>query len=238
MCGRFSQYRTAIEYLDALRYESPIDSGFDPEPIGHYNVAPTSRVLVFFETPDGLRMAKVPWGYQPWWAKGKRPPAINARVETAASSKFFRDLWINGRTLVGADGWYEWVKDAKNPKMKQPYFIQLKTREPMWFAALGQFNRSGPLEEREGDGVVIITADSDEGMLDIHDRRPVVLPPDLAGEWINPDLPNARAEEIVKRHALPVEAFEWYPVDRAVGNVRNNGPELIRQVRLAGDLFD
>jgi len=44
MCGRFSQYRTAIEYIQALRYDTPIESGIDPQPIGRYNVPPRSRV--------------------------------------------------------------------------------------------------------------------------------------------------------------------------------------------------
>ncbi|WP_120993140.1 SOS response-associated peptidase family protein [Stutzerimonas urumqiensis] len=228
MCGRFTQYRTAIEYLEALRYDKPIESGIDPEPVGRYNVPPRSRVLVFYENAAGLRMAKLPWGYQPWWAAGKRPPAINARVETAATSKFFRDIWRTGRTLVAADGWYEWVKDPADPKKKQPYYIRLRSGEPMWFAALGQFDRAG-MAEREGDGFVIITADSDEGMVDIHDRRPVVLPPDLAREWMEPDLSLERAEEIVRDLALPVEAFEWYAVDRAVGNVRNEGAYLLTE---------
>ena len=229
MCGRFTQYRTAIEYLEALRYDKPIESGIDPEPIGRYNVPPRSRVLVFFETASGLRMAKLPWGYQPWWAKGKRPPAINARVETAATSKFFKDIWRTGRTVVGADGWYEWVKEPVNQKKKQPYYIRLKSGEPMWFAALGQFGRDENTEEHEGDGFVIITADSNEGMLDIHDRRPVVLPPDLAREWMEPGTAPQRAEELVRDGALPEDAFEWYPVDRAVGNVRNEGAHLIEQ---------
>ncbi|WP_314408949.1 SOS response-associated peptidase family protein [Pseudomonas kuykendallii] len=228
MCGRFTQYRTAIEYLEALRYEKDIMGGFDPEPIGRYNVAPRSRVLMLFENDEGARFAKIPWGYEPFWAKGKRPPAINARVETAATSRFFRDVWRNGRCLVMADGWYEWVKDANDPKKKQPFYIRLKSQEPMWFAALGQFNRESQLEEREGDGFVIITAESDQGMVDIHDRRPVVLSPELAREWIEPDLGAERAEEIVRTLGTPVEDFEWFEVDRAVGNVRNEGPGLIR----------
>lgn len=232
MCGRFSQYRTVVEYLDALRYDKPIRSGIDPEPINRYNVAPRSRVLVFFETDAGLRLVRLPWGYQPFWARGKRPPAINARVETAATSRFFRDIWATGRTLVAADGWYEWVKDPADPTKKQPYYIRRKDGEPLWFAALAQLDREG-LIDREGDGFVILTADSDQGMLDLHDlhdlhdRRPVVLEADLARTWIEPDLPLARAEEIVRDLALPVEAFEWFAVDRAVGNVRNEGPQLI-----------
>lgn len=42
----------------------------------------------------------------------------------------------------------------------------------------------------------------------------------------------SKAEEIVLDHALPVEAFEWYAVDRAVDNVRNEGPGLIEPIRL------
>lgn len=67
-------------------------------------------------------------------------------------------------------------------------------------------------------------------MVDIHDRRPVVLPPDLAREWMEPGISLERAEELVRDLALPVEAFEWYPVDRAVGNVKSEGAQLIEQI--------
>jgi putative SOS response-associated peptidase YedK len=151
-------------------------------------------------------------------------------VETAATSRFFRGIWATGRTLVAADGWYEWVKDPSDPKKKQPYYIRRKEGETLWFAALAQMDRTG-LTDRDGDGFVIITADSDQGMVDIHDRRPVVLEADLAREWVEPDLPLKRAEEIVRDLALPVEAFEWFAVDRAVGNVRNEGPSLIEPIK-------
>lgn len=226
MCGRFTQYRTAVEYLDALRYDKPIESGINPEPIDRFNVAPRSKVMIFYETDTGLRMARLPWGYQPFWAMGKRPPAINARVETAATSRFFREIWTTGRTLVAADGWFEWVKDPSDPKKKQPYYIRRKDGAPLWFAALAQLDRTG-LTDRDGDGFVIITADSDQGMLDIHDRRPVVFEADRAREWIEPDLSLERSEELARDLALPVGAFEWFAVDKAVGNVRNEGRHLI-----------
>ncbi|GEM_PF-4331865 len=43
MCGRFTQYRTAIEYLEALRY----------------NVPPRSRVLVFFGWANRRRLVRL-----------------------------------------------------------------------------------------------------------------------------------------------------------------------------------
>ncbi len=47
---------------------------------------------------------------------------------------------------------------------------------------------------------------------------------------MEPGISLGRAEELVRDLALPVEAFEWYPVDRAVGNVKSEGAQLIEQI--------
>lgn len=226
MCGRFNQYRKPHRYEAELNASKPI-IGIGDEPLEHYNIAPTSKVLTFVPDGEVIRAEMIPWGFAPWWAQGKRPPAINARAETAATSKFFRDAWSH-RAIVPADGWYEWKKDPDNPKIKQPYNIVLRNREPMFFAAIGRFHNSR--EGREGDGFVIITADSDEGMIDIHDRRPVVLNAETAAHWLDPELDTGEAELIAREFGLLAEEFEWYPVSRAVGNVRNKGPELIERI--------
>lgn len=51
--------------------------------------------------------------------------------------------------------------------------------------------------------------------------------PDEARAWADPATTTQEAEDIARYHAATAEAFEWYPVTRAVGNVRNDGPELI-----------
>jgi putative SOS response-associated peptidase YedK len=193
--------------------------GYDGIPLERYNVAPTSKVHVFQEGGEGLLISSIKWGWQPFWAKGKRPPAINARVETVSSSSFFREAWPH-RLLVPAAGWYEWVANPEDAKHKQPYFIHLKSGEPMFFAGIG----------REDDGFVILTADSMGGMVDIHDRRPIVLAPELAKEWIAPSTSPEQAEEIARASGTATEAFAWYQVDRAVGNVRNQGQHLLLPV--------
>ena len=78
---------------------------------------------------------------------------------------------------------------------------------------------------------------SDSGMVDIHDRRPLVLSPEMAREWIDPGLSPVRAEEIARKCSRPTVEFEWFTVSKAVGNVRNQGPELI-EPEFAADLFD
>lgn len=100
-----------------------------------------------------------------------------------------------------ADGWHEWKKSPDDPKRKQPYFIH--SDGPIFFAAISRFYTQDA--EQHDDGFVIVTAGSDSGLLDIHDRRPVVLPP-AAREWLNPDTSSARAEELAKRGARPLRA--------------------------------
>ena len=83
MCGRFAQSQTREDYLAFLAEDIERDIPYDPEPIGRYNVAPGTKVLLLSERDEHLHLDPVFWGYAPgWWDK---PPLINARVETAAT---------------------------------------------------------------------------------------------------------------------------------------------------------
>jgi Uncharacterized conserved protein len=95
----------------------------------------------------------------------------------------------------------------------------------MFFGALAQVHAG--IEPHADDGFVIITAASDQGMVDIHDRKPLVLTPEHAREWLDPDLASERAEAIAKECCQPTDDFEWYAVGKKVGNVKNQGAELI-----------
>ncbi len=75
----------------------------------------------------------------------------------------------------------------------------------------------------EHDGFVIITADSAGGMVDIH----VVLAPELAQDWLDLDTPKERAEQMILHQGEPAEAFEWFKVSTSVGNVWNQGVNLV-----------
>jgi len=58
----------------------------------------------------------------------------------------------------------------------------------------------------------------------------VTLSSDLAREWLDPATPNEHAEQMVLLQGEPTEAFEWFKVELAIGNVRNQGQTLIRPV--------
>lgn len=228
MCGRFVQYEGMTIFIEELSPQIELFSGYDTQPIDRYNVAPSTRVQLLHAAEDGLHIDAVKWGWAPSWAKGKRPDPINARVETVTTGKFFKQLWPNGRALVPSEGWYEWVKDPDDPRRKQPYFIRLKSQRPMFFGALAQVHPG--LDSHADDGFVIVTAAADQGMVDIHDRKPLVLAPEHAREWIDPSLTPDRAEEIAKTCCQPVHDFEWFRVGASVGNVRNQGAGLITPI--------
>lgn len=70
MCGRFSQSMTREDYLSLLADEADRDIAYDPEPIGRFNVAPGTRVLLLSERDEPLHLDPVLWGYAPgWWDK-------------------------------------------------------------------------------------------------------------------------------------------------------------------------
>ena len=116
MCGRFVQYEGMAIFIEELSPQIELFSGYDAQPIDRYNVAPSTRVQLLHSAEDGLHIDAVKWGWAPFWAKGKRPDPINARVETVTTGKFFKQLWPKGRALVPSEGWYEWVKDPDDPK--------------------------------------------------------------------------------------------------------------------------
>jgi putative SOS response-associated peptidase YedK len=88
----------------------------------------------------------------------------------------------------------------------------------------------GGAAPRDDDGFVIITADSAGGMLDIHDRRPVVFSAELAREWLDPATPKERAEQMVLLQGESSDVFQWHKVDKAVGNTRNQWAGLVEEI--------
>ncbi|MDH1632412.1 SOS response-associated peptidase family protein [Pseudomonas mosselii] len=228
MCGRYSIYESMDDYLRQLALDLVVINGYDHERINRYNVAPSTRVELIRPVPGGLSVDRVKWGWSPFWAKGMRPDPINARAETVMTGKFFKSLWPNGQALAPANGWFEWIPDPADPKRKQPYYIQAADHAPLFFAALAEVHPG--IEPDEHDGFVIITGAADQGLVEIHDRKPLVLSPALAREWIDSATSEERATEIVQTVCRPASDFKWHPVDKQVGNVRNEGETLIRKV--------
>lgn len=93
-------------------------------------------------------------------------------------------------------------------------------------AAIG----STPFERGdEAEGFLIVTSAADKGLVDIHDRRPLVLSAVAAREWMRQDVGGKEAQEIAADGAVPTDKFIWHAVARDVGNGKNQGRKLIEQ---------
>lgn len=72
-----------------------------------------------------------------------------------------------------------------------------------------------------------MTSAADKGLVDIHERRPLVLSPEAAREWMRQDISKKEAEDIAADGAARADKFIWHAVSRDVDNVKNQGPEII-----------
>ena len=81
-----------------------------------------------------------------------------------------------------------------------------------------------PWHDKEADedilSFTILTTAANDFMAGIHDRMPVILTPDEFDRWLD-----GSDQELLK--PCGNELLTAHPVSAAVGNWRNNGPELI-----------
>ena len=120
--------------------------------------------------------------------------------------------------LVLADGYYEW-RDAD----KQPFAVALANRGPMTLAGLWDEWRSP--EDESIKSFAIITTNANALLAPLHDRMPVVVPPDGWDDWLRENPMTERAVNTLPR-PYPEKAVAFWAVDRRVGNVRNDSPDL------------
>ena len=218
MCGRFTQSQPAIKYAHALDPSWEL-SAIELKPT--WNLAPSRQALVFHDSDVGHRAELFHWGFFPSWADQKAQKPNNARVETAATKPYFRKAWKTGRCLIPADGWYEWKEGTK---VKQPYFLHRADDQPMLMAGLYETNTHANITSFS-----ILTTEADNALLEVHDRKPVVLTAEAGIQWIRRDL---AADEIaaIAKNPLSAEYFTWHTVSTNVNNTRNDGEELLSKI--------
>jgi len=239
MCGRFVVANAASDLVALFDVDMPGDDLPSPS----WNIAPTDKVCVVLDSiprtsDDDLpvrRLESARWGLVPSWAKEllSGPPAFNARIETLTEKRTFSAAVARRRAAVPASGYYEWrTVDG----VKTPYFIHLDDGALFAFAGLYEWWRNPAAGDDADDrwvlSTTIITREATGALADIHDRMPVFLQPELLGEWLDPQEHDAR--DLLDAVSLGgVELAEealFREVGRAVGNVRNNSPELIQPV--------
>jgi putative SOS response-associated peptidase YedK len=201
MCGRFTLTRPDLDTL-ARELGAEVDAEAARLHRPRWNVAPATRSVILLQDGE-RRLVSARFGTD---APGGRF-VINARSETAARLRSFRNAFAHARCVVLADGFYEWPGDRGD-------------RRPVWFHPPGGGLLLLAGLAFDGAGFVVLTTGANELIHPLHDRMPVLLSHDGAERWLTrPDdalLVPASTGALVARE-----------VSERVNDVANDGPDLL-----------
>jgi putative SOS response-associated peptidase YedK len=220
MCGRYASTLPPEAMRALFRYlEQP---NFPPR----YNIAPTQPIAIVRMVEGKRQFALVRWGLIPAWVKDPRAFSllINACGESVNEKPAFRSAMKYRRCLVPADGFFEWKRDGEN---KRPYFVRRRDGGPIAFAGLWE-NWMGPNGE-EVETAAIVTTAASRGIAHIHDRMPVIVPPEAYDFWLDPKVDAQTAAAVLQ--PAPDASIEAYEVSSAVNRTANDSAMLIEPLR-------
>jgi putative SOS response-associated peptidase YedK len=237
MCGRYVSSASTADLLSEFDVDEVVGEELPPS----WNVAPTDPVRAVLRRPPKdaadpeqpvRQLRTLRWGLVPSWSKDVKGGArmINARIETVTEKPAFKKAAARRRCLLPAEGYYEWQKTETG---KVPYFLHDPDGGLLAMAGLYELWRDPALPDDDPNrwlwSCTVITQQAPDLLGEIHDRNPVLVPPELRAAWLDcsSDDP-ATARTILDQ--IPQARLEPYVVSPAVGNVRNDGPELIEPV--------
>ena len=119
-------------------------------------------------------------------------PLVNARVETAAIKPAFKESWQRRRCIIPAAYYFEWEHQSRpdgSKKTGEKYAIQPAGATVTWLAGLYRMENGFP-------HFTVLTREPGSELAKIHDRMPLILPPDCISSWINPGTPAEKVKEI------------------------------------------
>jgi putative SOS response-associated peptidase YedK len=215
MCGRFVITSAPEALRKLLGYKE--QPNFPPR----YNIAPTQPIPVVRREHGERHFALMRWGLIPSWVKDPKQFAllINARIEGVVEKPSFRAAMKRRRCLIPADGFYEWQKQGK---AKQPYFIRAKDSGPFAFAGLWE-----TWTDRDGGEIetaAIVTCAANKSIAPVHDRMPVIVPPENFDAWLDGDKIDAKQAAALAGPA-PEDFLEAYEISTRVNSVKNDSAE-------------
>lgn len=169
MCGRYTLFteeqtediRNIIREVQEKQPENNMKSG---------EIFPTNTAPILKAEGSQLGADLAIWGFPKFDGKGV---IINARFETAEQKKMFRESLLTRRCVIPSTGFYEWSQDER----KQKYLFRLPDTTALYMA--GFYN------EFKGERrYVILTADANRSISDVHNRMPVVLDRSSLIDWV------------------------------------------------------
>ena len=194
-----------------------------------YNVPPTSTLNVVRYDPErGCGVEPMRWGLVPYWAVSPKfgYTTFNARVESIEKSSSFKNAWRAGRRcLLPIDNFYEWRQSDK-----QPFAVGLSNRSTMTLACLWETWKRKEADEPL-NSFTIITVPAKGALGELHDRAPAIIGSEKWAAWLGEE-PAARNELLAMLQPIAAERLKMWPVTKALGNVGNEGSDLVEPIPL------
>jgi len=207
-----------------------LQAGDEIENRPRLNIAPTQPVVTVRRElgKKTRKFTTMRWGLIPSWAKDMsiRTQTLNARSETVTTKPAFREPILTKRCLIPADGFYEWKKTGS---VKQPYCFEVGEGE--LFALAGLWDQWKSPEGQIIESCTILTTTPNSLVEDMHDRMPVIVPPDKYDVWLDPDVNDF---EVIRDILKPydVNLMRRYPVSRKLNNSKIDDAESASRVIL------
>jgi len=221
MCGRYTLGVEADEVVETFDVPPPTFPWRT-----RYNIAPTHEAPVVAEDERGRRIGLMRFGLVPAWADDPARHFINARAESVAAKPAFRSAFRSRRCLVPADGFYEWRREGAQAGGKQPYWFHPASGGLLSFAGIWErWARSG---REPWYGFAILTTDAGPDVRDVHERMPVIVPPERRADWLAADDPVALLRSLME--PPPAGFLARHPVARRVNRPDEDDPGLIEPV--------
>jgi hypothetical protein len=146
-----------------------------------------------------------------------------------------RSADLSGRTLTEAlrqaasDGeptLLSLLKAIPGQRRKQPMYIHRADGDRLAFAGLWEVWRGPDKDQPPLRTCTVITGPANDTIAPIHDRMPVMIPPDEWATWLDPEVQDT---DLLGKLLVPApnELLIAHPVSTDVNNVRNKGAHLI-----------
>lgn len=172
MCGRYSLF-TEEDNQEIMRIVRSLDNRYPGNNMKHGEIFPTNVAPILCLKENEIKPELSTWGFPRFGAKGV---IINARSETADSRPMFKKSLHTRRCVVPSTGFYEWSQTGTKTKFR----FKLPSSKTLYMA--------GIYNEFKGENkFVILTTCANNSIADVHDRMPIILPKDLAEDWILSD---------------------------------------------------
>lgn len=230
MCGVFGNYdgRLDAEFLESLMVKNK--TGYDFK--DRYAIRPTNHADVIRLDESGNNVLEpMVFGLIPSWSKFEKVEfsTFNARSETVAETRTYMHPFKKRRGLVLAKHFFEFhpIPMDNGKPVKVPYCFAFKDRRPFVMAVI--WDENSIATDKTIRSFSIITTPPISVVKPYHHRSPLILTPEDALKWVNPDAEEHELRKLMQTtDGTEMEAWE---VSRLVNNYRNpDSKQLIEPI--------